>query len=107
MIKATFKKSNGYVSCISISGHAFHSPMGTDIVCAGVSALFITIVNELSGEIVDVNSNNVQSIVIEPRRKNTILVTALIHGLQSIEEQYPENLKVEVIEDVYTSIEVV
>lgn len=87
------------MSCISISGHAFHSPIGTDIVCAGVSALFITIVNELSGEIVDVNSNNAQSIIIEPRQKNTILVTALIHGLQSIEEQYPENLKVEVIED--------
>ncbi|MDT2600364.1 ribosomal-processing cysteine protease Prp [Enterococcus hulanensis] len=99
MIKATFKKSDGYVSCISISGHAFHSPIGTDIVCAGVSALFITIVNELSGEIVDVNSNNGQSIIIEPKRKNTILITALIHGLQSIEEQYPENIKVEVIED--------
>lgn len=99
MIKAIFKKTNGYVTCISMSGHAFHSPIGTDIVCAGVSALFITIVNELSGEIVDVDSNNVKSIVIEPRRKNTILVTALIHGLQSIEKQYPENLKVEVIED--------
>ncbi|SEU00751.1 hypothetical protein SAMN04487821_1467 [Enterococcus malodoratus] len=107
MIKATFKKSDGYVSCISISGHAFHSPIGTDIVCAGVSALFITIVNELSGEIVDVNSNNGQSIIIEPKRKNTILITALIHGLQSIEEQYPENLKVEVIEDVHTNIEVI
>ena len=99
MIKATFKKSDGYVSCISISGHAFHSPIGTDIVCAGVSALFITIVNELSGEIVDVNSNNGQSIIIEPKRKNTILITALIHGLQSIEEQYPDNIKVEVIEN--------
>lgn len=99
MIKATFKKSDGYLSCISISGHALHSPIGTDIVCAGVSALFITIVNELSGEIVDVNSNNGQSIIIEPKRKNTILITALIHGLQSIEEQYPDNIKVEVIED--------
>lgn len=90
-----------------MKGHAFYSKRGTDVVCAGVSALFITIVNELSGEVVVVHSRNEQEIVVEPRRKNTILITALIHGLQSIEEQYPENLKVEVIEDVHTNIEVI
>ncbi|MDT2673308.1 ribosomal-processing cysteine protease Prp [Enterococcus dongliensis] len=99
MIKATFKKSNDYFSSVTMEGHAFYSKHGTDIVCAGVSALFITIVNELSGEVVDVNSNNEQTIVVEPTRKNVILLTALLHGLESIEEQHPENLKVEVIEN--------
>lgn len=98
MIKARFNKTNGYFSSIAISGHALYSPVGTDIVCAGVSALYITIVNELSGEPVEVSTSEEQIITVEPTRKNAILIDALLHGLQSIEEQYPNNLMVEVIE---------
>lgn len=98
MIKAVFKKDNGYFSSIAMSGHAFYSPMGTDIVCAGVSALYIAIINELSGESVEVSTSSEQIITVEPTRKNAILIATLLHGLQSIEEQYPNNLTVEVIE---------
>ncbi|MBF1359818.1 MAG: ribosomal-processing cysteine protease Prp [Mogibacterium diversum] len=31
-------------SSVEVSGHAGHSPIGTDIVCAGISALYQTIV---------------------------------------------------------------
>ena len=30
-------------SSVEVSGHAGHSPIGTDIVCAGVSALYQTL----------------------------------------------------------------
>ncbi|MBO0413214.1 ribosomal-processing cysteine protease Prp [Enterococcus hulanensis] len=98
MIKATFKKNDDYFSSITMNGHAQFSEKGTDIVCAGVSALFITIINELSGEVGVTNSENGQTISFEPTRKNAILLTTLLHGLESIEMQYPENVCVEVIE---------
>lgn len=97
MIRATFKETNSYISEITLKGHALFSPIGTDIVCAGVSTLFITLANEMSCEISHEAEGNEKTLVIDSTRKNAILVTALLHGLQDIASQYPENISVEVI----------
>lgn len=36
-------------SSVEVSGHAGHSPIGTDIVCAGISALYQTLVESAMG----------------------------------------------------------
>ncbi len=97
MIKATFQmdKSN-QITGYRISGHALFLPKGMDIVCAGVSALTIAITNELrNGVSVDHNNGFISVSEIQSSLVNTTLTHTLLSGLQSISEQYPDNLTVE------------
>ena len=49
MIKGTFKRNDaGQIVSFTLTGHADAGPYGSDIVCAGVSALAISTVNGLS-----------------------------------------------------------
>lgn len=97
MIKATFQlNKNNQITGYRISGHALFLPKGIDIVCAGVSALTIAITNELRKDI-SVNHGNGFIAVsnILPSTVNLTLTHTLLSGLQSIAEQYPDNLTVE------------
>lgn len=47
MITAIFKKEDNQYVSYSISGHANFAPKGQDIICAGVSALYIAVTNVL------------------------------------------------------------
>lgn len=106
MIKATFKKSNGSFIEYEVTGHAYFAEPGKDIVCAGVSTLFITITNQmLCKSYVKLHDQRVS--ILNPNKIDNALVEALLCGLYDIQQNYPENLKVEVIENVHTSIEVV
>jgi len=106
MIKATFKKSNGLFIEYEVTGHAYFAESGKDIVCAGVSTLFITITNQLLCKSY-VKLHDKQVSILNPNEIDNALVGALLCGLYDIQQKYPENLTVEVIEDVHTSIEVV
>lgn len=97
MIKATFQLNKSkQITGYRISGHALFLPKGMDIVCAGVSALTIAITNELRKDISVNHGNGFISVSeVQPSLFNITLTHALLSGLQSIAEQYPDNLTVE------------
>ena len=97
MIKATFKKSNDYFVEYEVIGHAYYAEPGKDIVCAGVSTLFITITNQLLCKSY-VKLHNTRVSILNPNEIDNALVEALLCGLYDIQQKYPENVSVEVIE---------
>lgn len=97
MIKATFKKINESFIEYEVDGHAGYADTGKDIVCAGVSTLFITITNQLlCKSYVKLQDKKVS--ILDPNEIDNALVEALLCGLYDIQQNYPENLTVEVIE---------
>lgn len=116
MITATFDYTDKVYS-FSVVGHAGYAEQGKDIVCASVSALTIAIANQLLidedelPELVIPKSINVpiegslsymppmeetaiECIAIKDTFANKLLLSTLIEGLQQIEQQYPDNIKV-------------
>jgi len=97
MIKATFKKNNGSFIEYEVTGHAYFADPGEDIVCAGVSTLFITITNQLICKpYVKVHDKQVS--ILSPKEIDNALVETLLCGLYDIQQKYPEHVSVEVIE---------
>lgn len=97
MIKATFKKSNGSFIEYEVTGHAYFADPGEDIVCAGVSTLFITITNQLiCKSYVKVHDKRVS--ILNTNEIDNALVEALFCGLYDIQQKYPDHVSVEVIE---------
>lgn len=101
MITATFEKNDGKFSGYSLSGHALFNDYGKDIVCAAVSALYTTTTNALTDyveltELKKLDGEN--GIYIQTYSDITeALIKSFYDGLIEIENQYPNNVKVEVI----------
>ncbi len=96
MIKATFKKSNDSFIEYEVTGHAHFAEHGKDIVCAGVSTLFITITNQLlCKSYVKLHDKRVS--ILNPNEIDNALVEALLCGMYDIQQNYPEHVSVEVI----------
>lgn len=97
MIQATFKQNHDGIYWYQVAGHAFHAPSGTDIVCAGVSSLYITVTNELLkfGRTFERDEGY---FVLDGGLKEQVCLDVLKNGLESIAENYPENITVKVIE---------
>lgn len=116
MITADFNLK-GNLWSFKVSGHALFDVIGRDIVCASVSALTIAIANQLLidedelPELVIPKSINVpiegrlsymppmeesaiECTAIKDTFANKLLLDTLIEGLQQIEQQYPDNIKV-------------
>lgn len=94
MIQATFKKrSDGYHQ-VELQGHANFAPHGNDILCAGVSVLYITTFNELEHEPKILSEPDVEMFIVKPSIKNDILVEMLLHGIQYVAEKYPDYVRV-------------
>lgn len=96
MIEAYFKKRNGIIKSIEISGHAQYDESGKDIVCAAVSTAIIVTVNAI--ELLKMNSKRSLSIEegyfkIEVLNNDDLINTLLInleYTLYDLEKQYPE-----------------
>jgi uncharacterized protein YsxB (DUF464 family) len=98
MIKATFKKINESFIEYEVTGHAHFAEPGKDIVCAGVSTLFITITNQmLCKSYVKLHDNRVS--ILNPNEIDNALVEALLCGLYDIQQKYPEHIIVEIVQD--------
>ncbi len=85
---------------IMISGHANFDDYGKDIVCASVSSIVTTSVNDMY--VVDnksvVYTDNGQELIIEIIKENELLnklFNNLISLLKNLAEDYPKNIKVE------------
>lgn len=92
MIQVSFRKKDGKLSGFSCVGHAGYAEEGSDIVCAGVSALVINAVNSLETLTEDQISyresdGDVQCDVVTPiSSAGELLLQSLQLGLSQIEE---------------------
>lgn len=107
MIRATFLRKNNIYSA-TVCGHANYAEKGKDIVCASVSALTTATVNEMAKYIdtIVVKDNDIQlSFAAVQTSQSPIdhhlyrLYEMLKENFLEIEQQYPNNIKVEVHEN--------
>lgn len=96
MIHVKFQGSPTQVSSYRLYGHAGYAETGSDIVCAGVSALVLTITNELEGGIdFSDTPNDFRVASIPATTNNCVLTHTLFVGISSIAEEYPQHLRVD------------
>ena len=94
MITAKFKKRNNQIYWYQVIGHAGYADIGKDIVCAGVSALYITVTNTLLG-FGHTFERDGGYFVLDATDADVACLKVLYDGIRSIAEQYPDNVKVE------------
>ena len=94
MITAKFKKKNNQIYWYQVTGHSGFANIGNDIVCAGVSVLYITVTNTLlsAGRTFERDEGY---FVLNASDYDMACLKVLYDGIKAISEQYPENVKVE------------
>lgn len=97
MIQATFKKKNDKIYWYNVEGHANYAEVGNDIVCAGVSSLFITVTNTLLsfGRTFERDGGY---FILDSSVKEDVCLKVLFDGLSEIAKEYPDYCRVEVAE---------
>ncbi|WP_066311646.1 ribosomal-processing cysteine protease Prp [Bacillus sp. FJAT-29814] len=107
MINITINRTEANsIQSFVISGHAFFSAKGTDIVCAGVSAVSVGAINavhELTGVTPDIAIDHEEGFLrcVLPgqlpegiNEKVQLLLEGMIVSLRAIEEEYGEHIKI-------------
>lgn len=96
MITAKFKKRSNQIYWYQVIGHAGYANIGNDIVCAGVSALYISVTNTLlsMGRTFERDDGYFTLDAIDADRA---CLKVLYDGIKDIAEQYPGN--VEIVEE--------
>ena len=99
MIRININYQNNYIKEITLKGHANYSDYGTDIVCAAVSATYLTTINGIlsikdsSLEVLSTNDTQTIKVLIKDDTINKLLEN-MIRCLKSLEEKYPNNIKI-------------
>ena len=107
MIQVTVHKKNQRIVSFEMTGHANYSEHGSDIVCAGVSALaIVNSIEKLAGyqpivEVDEVEGGYLYMEVVEDLTKDQehttqILLNSLLLGLEDIQSEYQDFLAVTV-----------
>ena len=98
MIKVNVKYNNNKVYELVIKGHAGYDVHGKDIVCAAVSSMAITTVNNIIAldDSVDYEENSGLLIirVKSDTEVNNKLLDNLVRMLTELESQYPKNIEI-------------
>ena len=107
MITVVFKKNKGKLVSYRIEGHADFSESGTDIVCSAVSALAYAFANGVT-EVLKVNADisvsegflnlDLEVLSEADKEKCQILMETMLLGIQSMEINYREYIKVKIEE---------
>ena len=98
MIRVNIKNKNGKVYEIVVKGHAGYDDYGKDIVCAAVSTMMITTVNNII--CLDDSINYVEDAgllkvsVKEETEINQKLLSNVIMMLEELKSQYPKNIEI-------------
>jgi len=98
MVKVTINKNEGIIEEITIAGHAGYAAKGEDIVCAAVSSVAITSVNDINA--LDDSVNYVEKdgylkiTVKKDTEINQKILNNMVVTLQELESQYPKNILV-------------
>lgn len=98
MIQALFYKKDGKILLYRVKGHAKYADIGQDIVCAGVSSLYLTITNRLL-TLQSVMAVDCETVLIGDSDIEQVLAHVLYDGICEIAAQYPENVRVVVEND--------
>ena len=106
MIKVTFNATHERITSFTLSGHADFAKKGSDIVCAGASAVSFGTVNAIMS-LTDVQPEIQQgkeggylrcvipeNISKESQEKVQLLLNAMLVSLQTIERDYGKYMKV-------------
>ena len=99
MIKVNVKYNNNKVYELVIKGHAGYDVHGKDIVCAAVSSIAITVINDiiaLDNDSIDYEENSGLLIIRVNRdtEVNSKLLDNLVRMLTELKEQYPKNIEI-------------
>ena len=101
MIKITYGSREP--PSLVFQGHSGYSTEGTDIVCAAVSTLFVTLVNsiaEFTNDLVSVRGEPGDGALIwrgKISEKGRLLLDSALLGLRDVAEQYPEYVSFEIV----------
>lgn len=107
MIKVEIVKEVEFIKQVTVGGHADYAEHGSDIVCAGVSAVIFGLINavdELDEDVeFDISANeDVTGYVTYRSLKSTdkeqLLLNAMLIALKTIEENYSDYITIEVRE---------
>lgn len=98
MIKVIVKKNNDKIYELVIKGHAGYDVSGKDIVCAAVSSMAITTVNNiiaLDDSIYYEEDSGLLKIRVENDTEvNQKLLNNLIRMFEELKQQYPKNIEI-------------
>ena len=106
MITVKFDYTQGKISSFTMSGHANFAKHGSDIVCAGASAVSFGIVNSIMSltdvqPIIDTKDNGgylrcqiPSDLSVESEEKVQLLLEAMRISLQTIERDYGKYIKI-------------
>ena len=98
MINITFNAKEGR---IWMSGHSGYAEPGSDIVCAGISALYETLaMHPMTYAGKDCKANNEHFVLAKPDTYCMMrpVFEAFATGMEAIAKRYPENVKFDRIE---------
>ena len=98
MIKVNVKYNNNKVYELVIKGHAGYDVHGKDIVCAAVSSMAITTINNIIAldDSIDYEENS-GLLIIRVKRDtevNNKLLDNLVRMLTELKAQYPKNIEI-------------
>ena len=104
MVNLNIIKKDGTIIDFEINGHALFDQYGHDIVCAGISSIVIGLCNAF-----DIKQAGVDIIVDEqlalisiqcpsPTKENQLIFDVGLIQLQTIQEEFPEYLKINIQE---------
>ena len=98
MIKVNVKRNDNKVYELVIKGHAGYDVYGKDIVCAAVSSMAITTINNIIAldDSIDYEENS-GLLIIRVKRDtevNNKLLDNLVRMLTELKEQYPKNIEI-------------
>ena len=99
MIKVNYVVSNNLIKSVSIKGHAFYDTYGKDIVCAAVSSIVTTTINDilvLTEDKIkyDTQDGNVSITVVSDNEVVEKLLNVMLNMLKELASDYPKNIKI-------------
>ena len=98
MIKVKVLKNKDEIREITIKGHALFDDYGKDIVCAAVSTLAITTINNIivldDSLRVQEDAGFIKISVLSKTNVNQKLLNNMVNMLKELEGQYPKNIEI-------------
>ena len=99
MIKVNCVVSNGLIERLSIKGHADYDTLGKDIVCAAVSSIVTTTIDDILALTedkikYDTQDGNVLITVVSDNEVVEKLLNVMLNMLKELASDYPKNIKI-------------
>ena len=98
MLKVKYRRVNGIIDNVVLSGHAQYDIKGKDIVCASASSIYITTINAiLRFDKHAISYKNESVSEIQNIKKDDVtnkLLDNMLNMLMELEENYKKNIKI-------------